>query len=90
MNNIHCTARGVDPFDKTYSIGYEVGHKDWSPYPRVNHLRKAFLDREYLIDVERFRNITEAYQENERATVKIRCAKAFEKITAECHTQDLR
>ena len=80
MNNIHCTARGVDPFDKTYSIGYEVGHKDWSPYPRVNHLRKAFLDREYLIDVERFRNITEAYQENERATVKIRCAKAFEKI----------
>ena len=60
--------------------GYQVGHKDWSPYPRVNHLRKAFLDREYLIDVERFRNVTEAYQENERATTKIKCAKAFEKI----------
>ena len=78
MSEVHTTARGVDPYDKNYCIGYQVGHKDWSPYPRVNHLRKAFLDREYLIDVERFRNVTEAYQENERATTK--CAKAFEKI----------
>ena len=52
INTAHCSACGVDPFDKTYSIGYEVGHKDWSPYPRVNNLRKAFLEREYLIDVE--------------------------------------
>lgn len=80
MSEVHTTARGVDPYDKNYCIGYQVGHKDWSPYPRVNHLRKAFLDREYLIDVERFRNVTEAYQENERATTKIKCAKAFEKI----------
>ena len=80
INTAHCSACGVDPFDKTYSIGYEVGHKDWSPYPRVNHLRKAFLEREYLIDVERFRNVTQAYKENERATTKIRCARAFEKI----------
>ena len=43
INTAHCSACGVDPFDKTYSIGYEVGHKDWSPYPRVNHLRKAIL-----------------------------------------------
>ena len=51
MSEVHTTARGVDPYDKNYCIGYQVGHKDWSPYPRVNHLRKAFLDREYLIDV---------------------------------------
>lgn len=76
----HCTACGIDPFDKTYGIGYEVGHKDWSPYPRVNRLRRAFLDREYLIDVERFRNVTQAYKDNEGATTKIRCARAFEQI----------
>ena len=76
----HCTACGIDPFDKTYGVGYEVGHKDWSPYPRVNRLRRAFLDREYLIDVERFRNVTQAYKDNEGATTKIRCARAFEQI----------
>ncbi len=71
---------GVDPFDKTYSLGYKVNHEDWSPYPRVNHLRKTFLDREYYIDVERFRNVTAAYKENEDATAEMRCARAFEKI----------
>lgn len=76
----HCTACGIDPFDKTYGVGYEVGHKDWSPYPRVNRLRRAFLDREYLIDVERFRNVTQAYKDNEGATTKIRCARAFEQV----------
>ncbi|MGI6767364.1 MAG: (2S)-3-sulfopropanediol dehydratase [Lentihominibacter sp.] len=70
----------MDKFDKTYGVGYEVGHEDWSPYPRVNRLRKRFLDREFNIDVERMRNVTSAYKENESDTVKIRCAKAFERI----------
>ena len=56
----HTMATGFDPVDQTYSIGYETGHRDWSPFPRVNRLRKAFLDREYEIDVERFRNVTAA------------------------------
>ncbi|MGN0702364.1 MAG: glycyl radical protein [Lentihominibacter sp.] len=77
---IHTTARGFDPVDKTYSLGYRVGHEDWSPFPRVNELRRRFLDRQFNIDIERMRNVTEAYRENENATVRIRCARAFEKI----------
>jgi len=75
-----CGACGTESYDKTYSLGYQVNHEDWSPYPRVNRLRKTFMDREYLIDVERMRNVTEAYKEYENATTKIRCARAFEKI----------
>ena len=72
--------RGYDAYDATYSLGYEVNHKDWSPFPRVNRLRKTFLDREYLIDVERMRNVTASYQETENRTQVMRCALAFEKI----------
>ena len=49
----HTDARGTEPFDKTYSLGYQVHHEDWSPFPRVNRLRQTFLDGEYYIDVER-------------------------------------
>lgn len=80
FKEVHCSACGLEPYDQTYSLGYEVGHEDWSPYPRVNRLRKAFLDREYLIDVERFRILTEAYREHENAPTKIKCARAFEAI----------
>ena len=78
--DLHTTAAGFDPVDRNYSIGYETGHSDWSPFPRVNRLRRTFLDREYYIDVERFRNVTAAYQENEDAPTVVRCARAFEKI----------
>ena len=77
---IHTIVRGCEAYDKTYSLGYESGHEDWSPYSRVNRLRQTFLDREFNIDIERFRNVTEAYKEYENATTKIRCAKAFERI----------
>ena len=77
---MHTTACGCDPIDRTYSLGYEVGHEDWSPYARVNRLRQVFLNRPFNIDNERLRNVTRAYQENEDATVKIRCARGFERI----------
>lgn len=80
MNMIHTTASGTESYDKTYGIGYKVGHEDWSPYDRVNKLRQRFLDRRFDIDIERMRNVTRAYQENENCTTKIKCAKAFEAI----------
>ena len=49
----HTDARGAQPFDQNYGLGYQVGHSDWSPFPRVNRLRRVFLDRPYDIDVER-------------------------------------
>lgn len=39
MAERHTTASGVEKFDHTYSLGYQVNHEDWSPYKRVNYLR---------------------------------------------------
>ncbi|UJF18431.1 formate C-acetyltransferase/glycerol dehydratase family glycyl radical enzyme [Vibrio sp. SS-MA-C1-2] len=76
----HTDARGTEPFDKVYGLGYEVGHEDWSPFPRVNYLRQTFLDRSYDIDVERLRLITESYEQNESLPKILQCAYAFENI----------
>ncbi|TCS41463.1 (2S)-3-sulfopropanediol dehydratase [Reinekea marinisedimentorum] len=73
-------ARGTERYDKVYGLGYEVGHEDWSPYPRVNRLRQAFLDRPYDIDVERLRLVTESYKCNEAMPRILQCAYAFENI----------
>lgn len=80
MNYPHTTACGTQPFDQTYSLGYQVHHDDWSPFPRVNHLRQTFLDRSYDIDVERLRLVTESYKEHEVYASKLKCAYAFEHI----------
>lgn len=79
-NQIHCTACGTESYDHSYSLGYKVGHEDWSPFPRVNRLRQTFLDREYDVDVERLRLVTEAYQNNDKSPLKVKCARAFENI----------
>lgn len=80
----HTDAHGTEPYDKTYCIGYQVHHEDWSPFPRVNRLRQAFLDRQYWIDVERLRLVTEAYREHADEPRKLQCAHAFEKVLSEC------
>lgn len=80
MSMKHTTACGTQPFDQTYSLGYQVHHEDWSPFPRVNHLRQTFLDRPYDIDVERLRLVTESYKEHEAYPSKLKCAYAFENI----------
>lgn len=78
----HTTASGIHPYDHTYSLGYQVHHEDWSPFPRVNHLRQKFLDRPYDVDVDRLRLVTESYKEHEDCTRKMQCAYAFDKILA--------
>jgi pyruvate formate-lyase/glycerol dehydratase family glycyl radical enzyme len=80
MNFNKTNAYGTEPFDQIYSLGYQVNHEDWSPFPRVNNLRQTFLDRPYEIDVERLRLVTEAYKNNESAPRKLQCAYAFENI----------
>lgn len=80
MNFNNTNACGTEPFDHTYSLGYQVHHKDWSPFPRVNYLRQTFLDRPYEIDVERLRLVTEAYKKHEVCPRKLQCAYAFENI----------
>ena len=51
MAAVHTNARGTEPYDKVYCLGYQVHHEDWSPYPRINKLRQTFLDRGYDVDV---------------------------------------
>ncbi|MGL4912733.1 MAG: (2S)-3-sulfopropanediol dehydratase [Romboutsia sp.] len=80
MNSNNTNARGTEPFDHSYGIGYTVNHEDWSPYKRVNNLRQAFLDRPYDVDVERLRLVTEAYKRTEGYARKLQCAYAFENI----------
>ncbi|MEG2175808.1 MAG: formate C-acetyltransferase/glycerol dehydratase family glycyl radical enzyme [Oscillibacter sp.] len=76
----HTKASGIHPFDHSYCLGYQVNHEDWSPFPRVNHLRKAFLDRPYDVDVDRMRLVTEAYKSHEDCSRKMQCAYAFESV----------
>ncbi|RJX69492.1 formate C-acetyltransferase/glycerol dehydratase family glycyl radical enzyme [Vibrio sinensis] len=76
----HTDAIGTEAVDKVYGLGYEVGHADWSPFPRVNRLRQTFLDRSYDIDVERLRLVTEAYRNNDAMPRILQCATAFESI----------
>ena len=80
MNENHTNACGTEPCDHVYSLGYQVHHEDWSPFPRVNMLRQTFLDRPYEVDVERLRLVTESYKEHEVCPRKLQCAYAFENI----------
>ena len=31
MAAVHTNARGTEPYDKAYCLGYQVHHEDWSP-----------------------------------------------------------
>lgn len=80
MSIHHTNARGTEAYDKVYSLGYQVHHEDWSPFPRVNRLRQTFLDRPYEVDVERLRLVTESYQKHALCPRKLQCAYAFENV----------
>ncbi len=71
---------GTEAFDKHYGIGYKVGHDGFSPYERVNKLRKVFLDRKFNIDIQRARLITQTYKEHPQLSAKLKTAYALENI----------
>lgn len=73
-------ACGVEPYDKFYGTGYQVGHEGYSPYERINKLRTKFLDGEFRIDSQRALLVTESYKENKSAPACIRCAKALANV----------
>ena len=75
-----CTACGVEPFDKCFGVGYQVGHGDFSPYPRVNRARKTFLEQDFFIDAERACLLTESYKNNASAPQEIKVARALENV----------
>lgn len=71
---------GIEKYDQNYGIGYSVGHDDFSPYERVNKLRKVFLDRKFNIDIQRARLITEVYKNNPDMPVKLKTAYSLKNI----------
>lgn len=71
---------GTEAFDKHYGIGYQVGHEGFSPYERVNRLRKTFLDREFNIDIQRARLITEVYKNHPHMSAKLKTAYSLKNI----------
>lgn len=71
---------GTEKYDQNYGIGYRVGHDDFSPYERVNKLRKVFLDRKFNIDIQRARLITEVYKNNPDMPVKLKTAYSLKNI----------
>ncbi len=73
-------ACGTEKYDQFYGLGYESGHGEFSPYPRVNRLRRIFLDRSFNIDIERARLVTEAYRENDEASPVMKCALALKNV----------
>ena len=84
MAAVHTQARGTEPYDKVYCLGYQVHHEDWSPYPRINRLRQTFLDRGYDVDVERLRLVTQSYRQHEHLPEKLKVAYAFENVLLHC------
>jgi len=77
---IHTDALGTEPFDKSYGLGYKKGRGDLSPYPRVNSLRKTFLDTPFNIDIQRARLVTESYRKTEGCSQIIRCMHALQNV----------
>ena len=71
---------GTETFDKHYGIGYKVGHDGFSPYSRVNKLRKVFLERKFNIDIQRARLITQTYKENPGLSAKLKTAYSLKNI----------
>lgn len=71
---------GTEAFDKHYGIGYKVGHDGFSPYQRVNKLRKVFLDRKFNIDIQRARLITQTYKEHPQMSAKLKTAYSLKNI----------
>ena len=78
----HTKAIGTEPFDKSYGLGYQVGHGEFSPYPRGNRLRKTFLDAPFNIDIQRARLVTESYMKTEGRPQILRCMHALQHILA--------
>ena len=93
MAEYHTGCTGTEPYDHQCHLGYEVNHEDWSPFPRVNYLRKTFLEKNYWIDIERLRLVTESYKAHPKAPAKLQCAYAFrnilENVTLYIYDQEL-
>ena len=87
MEKYHTTAIGTEAYDKSYGVGYKVGHESWTPYPRVEKMKQAFTALPYDIDIQRLRLVTESYKAHENCSRKMQCAYAFQNVLENCDIQ---
>lgn len=83
----HTTNSGIDPYDKDFGIlgpQKHSGESAWSPYERINRLRKIYQETPYTVDTTRLRIITEVYRNNESLPVVLKKALALKKFMEEC------
>lgn len=73
-------ACGVEPYDKHYGLGYEVGRDPISPYDRVNKAMKMYYDTDFVINSQRAMLVTEAYKKHEGEPQDIIVARALESV----------
>ena len=72
---------GVEPFDQDWGTGKSgMGDGNFSPYPRINKLRKIFLDTPHTIDEKRAVIWTETLKNNVEKPYIVRCAEAFREV----------
>ena len=71
---------GTEPFLKSYGLGYQTGHAEYSPYARVNRLRKTFLGRTFQIDIQRAKLVTEVYQAHPELSAALKAAYALKNV----------
>lgn len=72
---------GVEPVDKDWGTGKSgLGEGNFSPYPRMNQLRKEFLDTPHTIDEKRAVIWTEAMKNNIEKPHIVRCSEAFREV----------
>lgn len=65
-NLIHTTACGTEPFDKNFGVGAQkkAVTGGYSPYPRVEKLRKLYRDTPMTLFSQRALEITDIYKNN--------------------------
>lgn len=75
---ITCTACGFDAVDQHYGIGFDPDVTEYSPFPRVNKLRRDCFEQQCYLDSQRVLLYTEAYKKYEAYPLVIKCSRALE------------
>lgn len=82
----HTTSCGTEPYDKCFGVGpskhYDYG--GFSPYERIETLRKTYREVPLTLDSKRILVFTEVYKNNESLPIILKKALALKKYMAEC------
>ena len=85
-NIAHTTSCGIEPYDKHFGVGpqkrYDYG--GFSPYDRIEKLRKTYRETQLKLDSKRLLVFTEVYKNNEGLSNVLKKALALKKYMAEC------